>query len=130
MPSYTKSQKEYKRMDKKEYIMSEEQRKRILDLFLDKLEVSAETNKYARGLFHILTSEETFTAEDIKECNEKGLFFTIHELRGFIYDELRKENPQDIDGDLIKICVDTIKSGKYYDNLDEAERHYQDKPIK
>lgn len=117
-------------MDKKEYIMSEEQRKRILDLFLDKLEVSAETNKYARGLFNILTSEETFTAEDIKECNEKGLFFTIHELRGFIYDELRKENPQDIDGDLIKICVDTIKSGKYYDNLYEAERHYQDKPIK
>ena len=105
----------------KDYVMSEETREKIMNKFIDKLEELAETNIKARCLFNLMTSEETFTAEDIKQCNDRGLYFTIHELRGFIYDELRKENPQDIDGDLIKVCVDTIKSGNYYDNLDEAE---------
>lgn len=70
-----------------------------------------------------------FTAEDVKSCNSTGDYFTINELRGMIFAQMRKDDTQEIDVDLISICAETLKQGLYFNTLDEALKHDEDKLI-
>lgn len=97
--------------------------------FLEALKNYKGTDKRVKALYNLLTDTEEFviTAEIIKDLNSKKQYFTKKELFEIIDKELTKADYREINMEIVDICLESLDNGQYYETLEEAEKHYQDK---
>mgnify|MGYP003463132864 CR=1 FL=1 len=70
-----------------------------------------------------LSKKVYFTADEISSLIESELYFAEEELENIIDQELERDI-EDINTDVIDICVYALNNNLYFETIEEAERNF------